>query len=79
MGSVGAYRVDVSGERTVYQKRVNDRAEPGIEADVAKRAGLGNADAELLHQSRRTQFVGVEKEGVAEGEEAFVGDHCEEA
>ena len=78
MGSVSAYRVDVSGEGIVYQKRGDDRAEPGVKAYIAEGAGFRNADAELLHQSRRAQFVGIEKEGVGESEEAFVGDHCEE-
>jgi hypothetical protein len=79
VGSVGAYGIDVSGEGTLYQKRVDYCAEPGIEADVAEGASLRNADAELLHQSRWAKSVGVEKEGVAESEKAFVGDHREEA
>ena len=61
MGSVGAYRINVSGEGTLYQERVDYREEPGVKEDVAERASLRNADAQLLHQSRRAQFAGVRK------------------
>jgi hypothetical protein len=46
----GPYRVDVSGERIVYERRFDDRVEPGVEEDVAERPGVRDENVEPLHQ-----------------------------
>jgi hypothetical protein len=45
-----SHRVDVSGEGLVYERRFDDRTEPGVEEDLAERAGVRDENVELLYQ-----------------------------
>ena len=54
--------LDASARGTVQQERGYDCADAGVEESFAERAGIGNADAGVLHQSR-----GTEPERIAAG------------
>jgi len=54
MGQQSDNRIDLSPEGTLYQECLNYRKIVGIEARLTQRAEIGNAHANLLHQSCRT-------------------------
>jgi len=70
LGSHGENRVHISARRAVYQERGDHCEVFGVEKGFAQGAGIGDADAELLHQSGRTRAQRGEAGGTGKGEEA---------
>ncbi len=70
MGEQGQDGIDVSGGGAVYEGCGDDRAAIGIEEGFAKGARIGNADADLLHQSSGQRAEQVAQGGTGEGEKA---------
>jgi hypothetical protein len=65
--------VDVSAGGIIQEERAGDRARAGVEEGVAERAGVGDADADVLYQPRGTQPERVTARRIEPGEEAAFG------
>ena len=70
VGEQGQDGFDVSAGRAVYERCGDDRAAVGVEEGFAEGAGIGNADADVLHQSSGQGTEQVAHGGTGESEEA---------
>lgn len=77
MGGHSKDRFHPSAAGPVQSQRERDRPVPGLEAGVAERAGVGYADAELLHQSRGAEFDVATSRRTEEGQIIALRHHRE--
>jgi hypothetical protein len=56
VGAEGEDGFDASSRGAVYEERGDDCTHAGFEESFAEGAGVGDADADLLHQSRWTRI-----------------------
>jgi ribosomal protein L27 len=67
VGAEGEDGFDASAGGIVYQERGDDCAHFGFDESFAQGAGIGDADADVLYQSRGTRVERGAAGGVGEG------------